>query len=907
MNLLNKLTLKNLKLNKKRTIVTIIGITLSVALITAVAAMFLSARASIIKYEIKEKGNYHYVYYNIPKNDIDFFKVNRNFENIYYTKNIGYSILKESKNKNKPYVFIKAFDSNALENLAINIISGRLPENDSEILIPSHLKTNGRVEYKIGDTLNLEIGKRMNVKEDFEMDQSYPYEGENLEKIIDTVKKEYKIVGTIERPIYTVEEYSAPGYTFVTYLDNKNITGNVDIYTRYTKEALKNDNVVTAKILDVNVDAFTFLYYGEEYGQSGADMEPDAVKQQFEKMGKPKYKYENNYYLIKLERGIFKENSMKSLGIVAAVVVIIIIFTSVFCIKNSFNISITEKIKQYGMLSSVGATSKQIKKNVYYEALILGIIGIPMGIICGLLASFVLIELSDFLIGSSFKVDLIYSFSWLSILFAAILGLVTLYLSAWKSARIASKITPITAIRNSENIKINPKKIKSPKYIKKIFGIGGDVSYKNLKRNKKKYRATVISIIVCSSVFIALSAFINLAFEYVQKEYETTDYNLQLLYDLNNGITTKAKEIINFDNIDNYSVWSSEYITQFNNKLKFSKEYLEVFPDIIEKHSYKTQDGKEVEEYSSTGIQVYRIGDYAYKKYLQELNLKEDETKNKGILIDIIEIGLTDKSGKFKRIKMSNFDYKKGDKLNFFKYSYELDENGNNIPVDINIELAEVTTKHPFGIPNYKHQPVLILSDELYNKIFTEEYQRSETETISIYTKDATKLQDQIDEYLNAYSDDYSLTNVEENVRAMKSFYLLVAIFLYGFITVIALIGITNIFNTITTNMELRSREFATLKSIGMTHKEFNRMIFLESFFYGTKSLIIGIPIGSILAYIIHKILTEGDTTATFNLPTNSILIATLAVFVLITFIMKYSINKINKQNTIETIRNENI
>lgn len=904
MNLLNKLTLKNLKLNKKRTIVTIIGIILSVALITAVAAMFFSARDSIIKYETREKGNYHYAFHNVPENDIKQFKENRNIEKLYFTKDIGYTKLEESKNKNKPYAFIKAFESSALDNLSINLTAGRLPENDSEILIPTHLKTNGRIDYKVGDTLTLEVGTRVLEEDNTKMHQDEPYYEEIEEKIINTVTKEYKIVGIIERPPYTIEEYSAPGYTFVTYLDYDAIKGNVSIYTRYTKNAIKEDNIVTANILGVDEKAFTYLYYN--LGEHGYD--PDEIARQEEKLGTPKYEYDLNDYLILLETGIFNDSSMQALGIVVAIVVVIIIFTSVFCIKNSFNISITEKIKQYGMLSTIGATSKQIKKNVYCEALMLGVIGIPLGVLSGLLASYILILISNFLIGESISIELIYSFSWISIIFAIILGLITLYLSAWGSARKASKISPITAIRNSEDIKINAKKLKSPKYIKKIFGVGGDVSYKNLKRNKKKYRATVISIIVCSSVFISLSAFINLAFNYVQRDFESTDYNLVLTYPSDNiDLKNKARETINLDNIVDYSIISTSNLRLENNLIKFSEEYLKYDTNVFEPFTYKDDNGNTIEEMQSTYLNVYKVGDQAYQEYLKKLGLDYNQTKDKAILINKTKIMVPkeENSNEYITKTIPLFAYKKGDILNWKRETSKIDENGESIYEEVNIEIAALADEYPFGLKNLEDRNMLILSDEQFDKIYKDELDNIREE-ITIYSDNATKLQDNMEKILGD-SDEYRIYNTEEEVKQIESLYLLVAIFLYGFITVIALIGITNIFNTITTNMELRSREFATLKSIGMTHKEFNRMISLESFFYGTKALIIGIPIGILLAYLIHSVLTENDTTIRFQLPISAIIIATLAVFILITCIMKYSISKINKQNTIETIRNENI
>ena len=147
---------------------------------------------------------------------------------------------------------------------------------------------------------------------------------------------------------------------------------------------------------------------------------------------------------------------------------------------------------------------------------------------------------------------------------------------------------------------------------------------------------------------------------------------------------------------------------------------------------------------------------------------------------------------------------------------------------------------------------------------------------------------------------------MEESIRAENAIVLVVSIFLYGFIGVITLIGITNIFNTITTNMNLRKKEFAMLKSIGMTKKEFNRMIRLESIFYGVKSLIIGIPIGLVLSYGMYNMF-KNSMEMEYVLPYKAIIVAIVFVAVVIGIIMRYSMSKINKQNIIETIRNDNI
>lgn len=872
MNLLNKLTIKNLNLNRKRTIVTIIGIILSVALITAVATMYASGIASLIKFETDQKGNFHTAFYDVAENDINTFKNNRAIEEIYLTKDIGYAKLKDSRNGDKPYCFIKAFTKSSLDNLGLRIVEGRLPENDMEIIIPTHLKTNGRITLNVGDNVTLEVGKRVNSKGEI-LNQNNQFDNEANEEVIDTSPKTYKIVGIIERPANSIENYSAPGYTFITYTEDERLQGNVDLYARYTKEGTKNAYKVTANILGVDEELFE-KNNSEEFKSKLNIEEKNKYEQE---MQKSKYQISINSYLIGLETNPTNVSSIEELEVVVAIVCGIIVFTSVFCIKNSFDISITEKIKQYGMLRSIGATKRQIKKNVFYEATILGLIGIPFGLAFGFIAAYILIIISNSLLENALNIKLIFTFSWLPIIVAIILGIITIYFSALRSARKASKVSPIDSIRNSGNIKIKSKKLKTPKLIRKIFGIGGEISYKNLKRNKKKYRTTVISIIVSVSVFIALFSFMGLAFKSVDNELKISEYNIILSVWTNNddSVYDKVLKTTSLENIENYTVNRSASF-RFNNA-KYSKDYIEFFLN-----GNASNEGT---------IEIETIGDEQYKKYIKKLGLNYEDVKDKGILLDYVNIAKYDdekKDYKYKHARV--YDYEVNDKI-----SGQIKENEN-----FDIEIALITEEKPFGFKNEENCK-LIISDELFDKV-------TKTDSIRVIYKssNANKLQDDIYSLEILNNINFDIYNIEENVKMMNNLFTLIAIFLYGFITVITLIGITNIFNTITTNMELRRQEFAMLKSIGMTKKEFNKMIRLESIFMGLKSLIFGIPIGTGLSYLIYHYLA-GDNTINYELPIIPVAVSIIAVFILITVLMKYSINKINKQNTIETIRNENI
>ena len=884
MNLLNKLTIKNLKLNKKRTIVTIIGIILSVALITAVASIYASGIASLIDYEKNRNGDFHVAFYDVPADDLEVFKNNRAIETINLTQNIGYAKI-DSQNEYKPYAFIKSFEKGSLENLSVRLVEGRLPENDGEILIPTHLKTNGRLELKVGDTITLDVGKRVD-NEGYELNQNNPVQLNNTsesvetdgeviytydENIVNTVKKTYKIVGIIERPAENVENYSAPGYTFITYMNENNLKDQIDIFVRYEKNEISDLYNITGGLLGIDGIALEKYYSDEAYS---SDAEHEKVSNEIEKA---KYEININNYLVDLETNPMNISSTAGPGVVAGIVIGIIIFTSVFCIKNSFDISITEKIKQYGMLRSIGATKKQIKKNVFFEASILGIIGIPLGIVLGFLATFILIIISNYFLKDMLTdgLKLEFSFSFIAVGVAIILGIVTVYFSAFRSAKRASKVSPIDSIKNSANIQIKSKKIKSPKIIKKLFGIGGEISYKNLKRNKKKYRTTVISIVVSVFVFIALSSFMTMAFDTVRNQINATDINISLTAtDYKEDEYSKFIATTKFDNIEDYVILRQAGFRISDSLL--NQEYVD----------WVYYDSSEDEHY----LQLIVLGNSQYNKYIKSLGLKYDEIKNKGILINsAIASRYDQEKDKVISKQMKVYNINKGDKI-----TGKLDDSN-----QYDIEIGLVTDNMPLGLEYFTSGSGLIISDELFDKITT-----AKIMYIGYVSNNATKLQDEIDEYLKGI--DYYLNNNEENVRMMNSLFTLIGIFLYGFIIVITLIGITNIFNTITTNMELRRQEFAMLKSVGMTTKEFNRMIRLESLFMGLKSLIFGIPIGIGLSYLIYHFLAE-ESGMSYELPIVAILFAIITVFILISIIMKYSINKINKQNTIETIRNENI
>ena len=870
MNILNKFTIKSLKLNKKRTAVTIIGIILSTALICAVAGVFASFQATLVEHAKQADGNYHATFFNVKQEEQKYIIQNRNVESYFITQDVGYAKLEGSKNKYKPYLHLMEFDKTALNNYGLKLIEGRMPENNNEIIISDYIETNGGVNYEIGDKITLDISKRIadgselnqnnpyNNPEDVEFDDDYVEE--HLEKMF---TKEYTVVGKIERPNMEIENYSAPGFTIITLLDE--IRENANISVIY--ENINNTYKVTEEIskqtayLDGTSDNYISTHVNEE--------------------------------LMRWSGVTKSEETLQVLYSLVAIVIGIIIVSSVFVIRNSFAISITEKMKQYGMLASIGATRKQIKKNVLFEGLILGLIGIPIGILCGVLATFVLIKITTLLIGDGlFASDITFVFKvpLVAILLSVVLGFVTIYLSCIFSARKASKVSPIEAIRSNEDIKIKSKKVKSPKIIKKLFGIGGDIAYKNLKRNKKKYRTTVISLVVSITIFIALSSFMEYMIDMTGVYYQDQEYNVSLRYSNenqvnNNEIYQAYKELIEKHNIEKYSIIRNIFAQSTDIRKYFTEEY---------------QKSEEQNDYENNQyIDIMAVGDWAFEDYVKKLGGKPEDYENGFIYINnSYNTVYNEETGHSERIETLNL--KEKDEIKF-----TLEETGE----EFSLPVLKITEETPFGMGNFfSNLGTFIISDELVEKLGL----KYNNYGLQIYSENPYELCEAIEkEYDEQENRNYklSLTNYQEEIDSNKRIILLISIFLYGFITVITLIGVTNIFNTITTNMNLRSKEFAMLKSIGMTKKEFNRMINLESIFYGVKSLLIGCVLGIGLSYWIFRVGngTEATNALKYAFPVVPILIAIVFIMVIVGIIMRYSLSKINKQNIIETIRKDNI
>ena len=934
MNLMKTLTLKNLKLNRKRTIVTIVGIILATALLSALVTLVSSFQYSMIEYQKQKDGDFHVKFSNVKMSELSGFKNNRNIESTFETMGMGFAKLNGCKNEDKPYAYVMATDEAGFERGCFNLIEGRMAKNEDEIIIPRHLKTNGRIDIKVGDEITLDIGKRYDSNTESVISENCAYEHET-ETLTDTVTKHYKVVGIMERPGYGMEDYSAAGYTFVTYSDELAAIDNgtkseaseadttLTVYSRYTQKALRNKDAVTADIIGVDEKLF------EKSNNSSVEMSAEESDRLLKEMENAKYDIYINRFLISYECVFPIDGTFKALFTVAAVVALIIILTSVYCIKNSFNISITEKIRQYGMLASVGATRRQIKSSVKTEAAMLGVVGIPVGTMSGILASFILVKVVNALSAGWLNFALSFHTSLPALILAVILSIATIYFSATGSARRAAKVTPLEAIRNTKEIKIKSAKLKTPAIIGRIWGIGGVISYKNIKRNKKKYRTTVTSIVICSVTFIVISYFMSMAFSVVGMSYASADYNIgiNMSYKKDVDIEKLSELVSGIEGVDDYLVGAGYDFDV--RKPKYTKEYGEYCRQVYD----NSEDVSQI-------FLITVLDDKSYDKYASDAGIKNAAAGailvNKGTF-DVYN----ENSLKYVKKEMELYKYKAGDTIECGYNVYDdassddntaegdtesstednsgyVDEEtiNNGVRKTLDVTIAGVTDKVPIGYKSYSYATLLFMNQKGFESLWAdgksnELKQRYVSYSAYVVAENADEYQDTFEKETEGnpeYSQiSFYVSNMDKQMRDEKSLFTLLGVFAYGLIVVIALIGITNIINTLSTGMELRSREFATLRSIGMTDKQFAGMVRLESVFISVKALVIGVPLGILISYLLCVIMNRMDGAIIYEPPYKAIILCIVVVIMLIYAIMKLSMTKLRHNNIIETIKNENL
>ncbi|MCM1307946.1 MAG: FtsX-like permease family protein [Butyrivibrio sp.] len=865
MNVLNKVTRKTLSKNKVRTMVTVVGIMLSAAMFMAVMTSVTSVQGYMLD-AVKAADGSFYAWTEVGSaEERDAILNDSDIKDGVVLQYHGYADI-GSQNEYKPYLFIGGIKEGFADMASVNILEGRMAENGGEIILPKHLRDNGGVRYELGDKITVQVGRR--VWEDRTLTQINGYYAEDMdedgekipaETLTDLRERTYTVVGFYARPGW--ENYSAPGYTALTVYDEELEDSVYRVF--YQTKKLKG------------VSAFV----------SGIDSKWENSKL-------------NTEYLRANGAG-FSDGINSMLYMMAAILSLLIMFGSISLIYNAFAISVSERTKQFGILKSIGATKKQMRRSVIYESLLLASFGIPLGILAGIFGMFVTFKaiggLFDLMLSTE-NVRFTIHVKWQAALISAVICLITVLISANIPAKRAAKKPAIEAIKQSEDIRVKAGNVRTWGITYKLFKFEGMLASKNFKRNKKRYRATVISLFMSIVLFISASSFCGYMSRGVNAAANRYNYDIYCRYrfDLMSDKLPfeQAEKILESAKSVSETIYS---IDSFHDIIKLDEE-------LVPEESWKLiKRYTQSDEYETTARYVF-IEDSKYVQYLEENGLDAERFTGTGPLAAVYCRASLYDGNKVYPVEL----LKKSVRTLEITESVYNDETGVSEDVAVYREVGAYMDKPPMGVDEsnfseyvnimYPYSAVKTVMGEDCAIIDATFYMKSDNPTES-YDDIISSMEDSGVTGLYVY-------NRADEERVTRALVTVIKVFSYGFIVLISLISLANVFNTISTNVGLRRREFAMLKSVGMTKKGFNRMMNYECLLYGVKGTVFGLPAAVFISWLMSRSMDLGVEMG-FMMPWSSIVIAVASVFMVVFATMLYSMNKIKHDNTVETLRRE--
>lgn len=873
MNVLHKVTLQSLKQNRTRTIVTIIGIILSTAMLCAVTTFTTSFQQYLVDDSIHASGSWHVGQKDATYSQYQQLSQTDGVAESVYLQHLGYAETGTSLNESMPYFYVLGLSPQGSDLLPIHLSQGRMPTSPHEIVLPQSFLDESSQYYQLGDTITLGLGQRMS--QGFALGEQNPYnieEGETLE-VSDT--RTYTVVGICNW--WGLYSYSSPGHAVFTAAD---------------------PNLAEDAICDVylSVEDITQAYDFQREHQLDED---------------------NSNVL--MYSGVSRYNSFYSvLYNLAAIVMVIIIAASVILIYNAFAISVSERTRQFGLLSSLGATKKQMRKMVRFEALVLSAIGVPLGILSGIGGIGITLHFIGKLFTTSSMsggVAMRLHVSWVGVLVAVVLGVVTVLLSAWIPSRRATKVSAMEAIRQSQDIRSTKKLVRPSLLTRKLFGLPGVLGVKYYKRSAKKYRTTVFSLFLSVVLFVSASSFSSSLAKSVGGAFGGDTYDLSFPYyteDADIAPDALLDRLQDLDSVDDAAFVLRFQLTGAFRPEDLSQDMLNLFTPVagtvyqpfnlsfVDDDTYQalcTQ--RKLDPAATSGIAFDGITEFdsQQQKYVYLDQLGVSALSMSFLTFDPVEGHYPDSpvEGPDGTVQVSYIHAENGTST-----LYPLDEVAHATPM----EVASVEKDWPYFLPNSGLLTVLYPMSQL------EEFPVDLSQGVyRFYTMASNHQQAEAD--IKALLANHQLRpgNLYNNAKyeeSNRNLITIINVFSYGFIALISLVAMTNVFNTISTNVMLRTRDFAMLQSVGMTRREMRRMLGFECILYGTRALLLGIPVSIFISYLIYDAIAEGYPLP-FQVPWIPLGIACLSVFVVVFATMAYAAGKVRKKQVVEALKNENL
>ena len=948
-----KLSWKNLMLNKNRTITTLVMIIITVATFAGISIMYESAIKGLEQTFKETKGDYHIAVKNVDKDyNKDLLKADNVKEvNEYYTISKGVSrkgIEKDiTKEKGKEYLeklsdeereaeiqkvmsklkkskwYIQKYELNknegdytkqqeetkkneqiilnpylGLDILGVNkedlkgynfrLIDGRFPENENEIMLQKLSKTSKYI-FNLGTTLTMN-------------------------------GKEYKVVGYVNNVFDSNESKLDIGILKIASTEEK-------------KEALNKIQSIYIKDIGKRVKATA-----------------EGISQTLKEDPKNKdISMAVNKNLLRLQNANLQgyesstDNVLSTLEMMRNVLIGIVAISGIIIMYNSFNLSLVERRKQYGILKSLGIKNSSLYIIILFEALVLSVVGIVIGYLCGMLGDYLVIGyinntlvnvIKSMGVEKDLQIFLIYTTNIHAFYIVAISTTITVLLAAMIPAIKSTRISPIENIRGKDDYVVNTKKVKTSNISKKILGVEFDLARKNMKRAKKRFRVATLSL---SIAFILLFVIGTLG----------TQINNQIgLLEVQTNAIFKNGNIVEMDHInitDKKDPKDKKYTEQnFQDMVKFATEeykkelekkdslkvnrviladtmrtlkqidtkndLIKTLSDSYLNNTFKRTDDKARQEAKEKiAIQVVNNKNYNKQDKYNLNNIKDNE-------MYLSNVSIVEENGTL--VEKPIFDESK-------IIGKEIEINGKKIKIvkaPVNSELlltASSGTTFLTGYVNEKTLSEVMRNDkDLFGfRIFYQSDLKGDKKI-----EDITKKQYQLN-FEKKY-DFAKLQMFTEGVLTpagvigmIKGMITIFQLLLYGFLILVILMSVVNIFTTITINILLRSRELAILKSVGMSDKQFDKMLRGENYIACLRSIIFGIVVSLILLFLTKFVIDKGKVNIDFKFIMDMLgsinyiaLIISIIIVYVITFISTLFAKKsIRSQDIVEVIRRDNI
>lgn len=918
-----QVTFRYMKMNKKRTMTAFLGIACMVLLMTCVFVGKSTAINYLEQAGSARDGSWHISIYDITEKEL---KELKNLDFVAETavsQALGCTEFAASGSEEHPYLNIRGYSAACFEWMNIAVSGGRLPENKNEVLISEAALQDG-ARLEIGDTISARYFQRsvtgldektntsfpfydlvVNGTETVDVPLTFPFFGENdsfrENRNYTGQSQELTVVGFMEAPAF--EDAGAAGYEALTCVTEEELTAGTDTFN----VSLKLDQ----------------KHLPDDYIRTLRDL-----------AGEKKIDF-NDYVLA------FSGNSSDStvnliVNGMTAFFLVIIIGASIVLIHNLFSLSFEERSRYLGMLCSVGATGKQKRASVYFEALFLLVSALPAGILAGVGAVWFCMQLlQPFLLNmvnvydGYEKIPVTLAVSWKNLGSILLVSVLTVIVSAVLPARRIGRTGPIVSIKGNDRVRIKNKAL-SERLIR-AFGAEGMVARGGLRVRRRKTRGIVRAAAVFVIILIVTAAgtestvrlvkFRTRDSSMVNVNRDGWDYFFASLNVPENEYEVLREEIISDPGVESVREWKEGIFIGDIPWDTFSEEYRDALHQVFNLYYHRELTDEEFEGQFMQGggtLNVIGLGDEEFTR------IAELTDTDMGILEQAEHPAIVVQYG-----EVSTENWSIGgmtpEKYQFYQISKMTDlEQGSEMPVRIYSEQAEEQVDFPLTVAGYASAEqlddyfsfhtemmyVLVNAEtaEDMNQILDPEgnsSNRLEPDMLIRMNGEETDLVKRLTDFAEN-DDDYIFIPADYQMNFTDSIVAVIRILLAGFVVLSSALCLLNLYNSIHGQMAARQQELAVLKSVGAGAEQIRKIILYECCGILGRSLLWGIVIATPLVWLCRSALTHVFGHVVFTFPWPTYLVAALTVAAAVFGFSTWLLHRMDKGNIIECIRNEN-